>query len=279
MPNSPDPKLPSTAKSGPLDGTTGPGNTQPSPLSGQTVLITRAAEQAESLRGPLQHLGACVVVHPAIRILPPTDGTLLNEAIGRIDEYDWVVFVSTNTVRFFLERLKEFRGSLDPLAKLKIAAIGVSTASFLKQHFDIESDLIPPQSNSRSLADSLIGAAGGQKLLIARANRGSPDLANALSQANVKFDVLITYDSHDVESATPSVIEQLKQGEIDWVTVTSGAIARSTVNLFGKFLHNTKLVSISPGTTSVLAELGFAVAAEAKDYNMTGIVEAIKQGG
>ena len=59
------------------------------------------------------------------------------------------------------------------------------------------------------------------------------------------------------------------------MTVTSSAIARSLSALFGDALHKVRLVSISPITSGVLGELGYAAAAEAKEYTMAGVVEAL----
>ena len=64
-------------------------------------------------------------------------------------------------------------------------------------------------------------------------------------------------------------------GQIDWTTVTSSAIARSLARLFGESLQRTKLASISPITSATLRELGFEPAAEAKEYTMAGVVAAI----
>ena len=67
----------------------------------------------------------------------------------------------------------------------------------------------------------------------------------------------------------------LQAGKIDWVTVTSSAIARATVALFGEDLKQTKLVSISPNVTQVLTDFGFEVAAEASAPGMSELVAAV----
>ncbi len=59
------------------------------------------------------------------------------------------------------------------------------------------------------------------------------------------------------------------------ITVTSSAIARSLAKLFGDDLRRSKLASISPLTSGVLRELSFEPAAEATEYTMAGLVEAI----
>ncbi len=64
-------------------------------------------------------------------------------------------------------------------------------------------------------------------------------------------------------------------GRIDWLTVTSSAIARSLANLFGDDLRKTRLASISPITSETLRRLGYEPAVEAQEYTLPGIVQAI----
>jgi uroporphyrinogen III methyltransferase/synthase len=64
-------------------------------------------------------------------------------------------------------------------------------------------------------------------------------------------------------------------GEIDFTTVTSSAIARSLVNLFGASLRKTRLAAISPLTAEVLAEQGYAASIVAKTYTGEGLAAAI----
>ncbi len=86
---------------------------------------------------------------------------------------------------------------------------------------------------------------------------------------------MVVYRSVDVAKADDEIVGLIGQGRIDWVTVTSSAIARSIVQLFGKSLTRTKLASISPITSATLRELGFEPAAEAREYTMEGVVQAI----
>jgi len=78
-----------------------------------------------------------------------------------------------------------------------------------------------------------------------------------------------------VTSPDGEVAAALAAGQIDWITVTSSAIARSLAALFGEQLRKAKLASISPITTATLVELGFRPAAEAAEYTMLGVAEAI----
>ena len=71
------------------------------PLAGQRIVVTRAAQQAGALARRLRELGADVVEMPVIDLAPPANAAPLKEAIANIDAYDWIIFTSVNGVEFF----------------------------------------------------------------------------------------------------------------------------------------------------------------------------------
>jgi uroporphyrinogen III methyltransferase / synthase len=85
----------------------------------------------------------------------------------------------------------------------------------------------------------------------------------------------VVYASTDVVEADPQAAALLRAGKIDWITVTSSAIARSLARLFGADLRRARLASISPLTSSVLRELGHEPAAEAVESTLAGLTAAI----
>lgn len=139
--------------------------------------------------------------------------------------------------------------------------------------------LLPEKSNSESLAASLIEYFGQQPvslpMLVLRGDRGSDVLSNALHRASVPFREVVVYESSDLQKADPIVCQQLAAGDFDWLTVTSSAIAANAAKLFVTAIGQTKVVSISPTTSAAAIEAGLRIAAEATEYNATGIVAAI----
>ena len=89
------------------------------------------------------------------------------------------------------------------------------------------------------------------------------------------MEQIVVYTSTDVEHPDAEIAAMLRAGQIDWITVTSSAIARSLARLFGDDLRRAKLASISPITSGVLRELGFEPAAEAAQYTLPGLAAAI----
>jgi uroporphyrinogen III methyltransferase/synthase len=242
------------------------------PLAGLRVMVTRPENPHDPLVEQLCHLGTDVVLQPAIRITPPDDWGPVDAALARLDTFDWLVFSSANGVRFLLERIHE--NASGALSHVKLAAIGPGTADELAQ-YGLHADLVPGQYRAEALADSLAKGAAGQRFLLARASRGREVLAEQLLAAGGTVEQVIVYASTDVDRPDPNVAAELHTGKIDWITVTSSAIAGSLVRLFGDDLRRAKLASISPITSEALRELGHAPTVEATEYTMAGLVQAI----
>lgn len=244
------------------------------PLRGVSVLATRPADGRDPLVGRLTELGARVFAQPAIEISPPADWEPVDAALRRIQEFDWLVFSSANGVRSVLDRIGLKHGDLRILGRTRLAAIGPGTAAALAE-YHLRADLVPSEFRAESLADSLTPLASGRKILLARASRGREVLAERLREAQAHVEQVVVYQSRDAAAADPEIHEALRAGRIDWVTVSSSAIARSLVALYGEDLRQSKLVSISPVTSETLAGLGFPPAAEATAYTIDGLVAAL----
>lgn len=244
------------------------------PLAGQRVLIARPAEQAEALATPLRELGADVLRQAAITIGPPADLAAVDLELSRLDSYDWLVFVSANGVRRLLDRLEQLGGDMRRLGGNRLAAIGPGTTAALAE-YHLRPDLCPERHVAESLADELAPQVAGRRVLCVRASRGRDVLPERLAAHGAQVAQVVAYTSEDVTTADPEIAESLAEGRIDWVLVTSSAIARSLAALFGDSLRRARLVSISPITSETLRELGLTPAAEALDHSMPGVIAAL----
>ncbi|MDZ4819780.1 MAG: uroporphyrinogen-III C-methyltransferase [Planctomycetota bacterium] len=247
------------------------------PLFGRRILVTRAATQAAELTELLAEQGAACLFQPAIQIQPVSDTHLLDQTIEQLDKYDWLVFSSTNGVEHFFNRLIEIGRDLRAVSRHRIAAIGPGTAATL-QNWHLHADVVPEQFEAQALADAVVAAISdstSQRLLLIRANRGREVLAETLTAAGHAVEQVVTYESIDVAEPDAEILKELRAGSIELITVTSSAIARSLVSMFGEDLRKVRMASISPITSEVLRELGYTVAIEATEYTMPGLVDAI----
>jgi uroporphyrinogen III methyltransferase/synthase len=246
------------------------------PLFGQTVLVTRPAHQADAMAARLSAFGADVIYQPAIEITEPADWSPVDAVIAELADFDWLVFSSANGVEYFFRRLFALGHDLRKIGTAKLAAIGPATVDALAA-YHLKADVSPDEYRAEALAEALTPHAKGKRFFLARASRGREVLAEILTAAGGIVRQAVVYESSDVATPNPEIVEALNAGRIDWTTVTSSAIARSLVNLFGDALRKTKLVAISPITAEVSSELGHPPAIVANIYTAEGIIEAIQR--
>lgn len=246
------------------------------PLFGRRIVVTRPAEQGSELRDQLQELGADVLLQPAITIDRPDDLRPLDAALASLDRYDWLVFSSANGVEAVVRRLDELGRDLRALGPVRLAAIGSATAEKLAE-YRLRADLVPGEFRAEALAAALVEEIprGRRKFLLVRASRGREVLADTLRTAGGEVEQVVAYRSTDAAEPDAAIASQLAAGTVDWITVTSSAIARSLAAMFGEALRKAKLVSISPITSATLRELGYEPSAEAAEYTLDGVVQAV----
>jgi uroporphyrinogen III methyltransferase/synthase len=249
------------------------------PLFGKRVLVTRPRAQAADLVRRLEQLGAVPLVLPALEITPPSDWSAVDAALANLPAYQWLVFTSANGVEALIRRLRATGHDLRALGHLRLAAIGPSTADALRA-FHLEPDVVPARFESESLAAALKDRVRGQRVLLARADRGREVLRQELAQAAVVDQVAVYHQRDGVDTESES-FASLRRGEIDFVTLTSSNIARALARALdapcrGRLAAGeTRIVTISPVTSATVRELGLPVAAEATEYTAAGLVDAL----
>ncbi|GIW80991.1 MAG: uroporphyrinogen III methyltransferase [Gemmatales bacterium] len=249
------------------------------PLFGRRVLVTRPRHQASDLIRRLEELGAVCWSLPVVEIREPLDWSPVDEALSQLQEFDWLVFTSRNGVEAFFSRLRKIGLDLRALASTRIAVIGPATAEAVRR-FYLEPDLIPAEFRSENLSQELREQVAGKRVLLARADRGRPLLFDQLAEvASVtQIAVYAQVDDIDIHSEAYRLV---CAGEMEFVFVTSSNIARGffgALDEAGKQAVQTgrvKIVSISPVTSATVQELGFPVAAEAKEFTTEGMIAAL----
>jgi uroporphyrinogen III methyltransferase/synthase len=244
------------------------------PLFGQTVVVTRARDQAGALSAPLRQLGAEVVELPTIQIQTASDYGPLDEAIAKIGSYDWLIFTSANGVRYFLERLAASAYDARTIQG-KICAIGPATGDALSQ-VQLKVDVMAEQYVAEGLLAALAGyPLKGRRVLIARASVARDILPRELAARGAQVDVVEAYRTVTPESLAARAGEILAR-KPDWITFTSSSTVENLTGILGADVWSgTKAVSIGPITSATLRKNKIRVAAEASPHTMGGVVDAI----
>ena len=151
------------------------------------VVVTRAEERDGPLSTELKSLGLPVLVWAAVRVLP-ANATALDEALGRAESFDWIVFTSRHAVAAVTSRLSA------PPAGVRTAAVGRATAAVLKQH-GWPVDLVPGEPSAAGLvaAFAASGSARGSRALYPASSRALPTLAAGLTQLGAEVTTVEAY--------------------------------------------------------------------------------------
>jgi uroporphyrinogen III methyltransferase/synthase len=244
-----------------------------------TILLTRPAHQVEPVKSELEALGYRVLEQPVIDILPPDDWMETDDAIQKLlsGEFDWIIFSSGNGVHSFFDRAQK-QESRRLCRRIQIAVVGTGTDSALFQRIGRHADVVPNTFTAEAVAEALSAEAGqGKRFLHLRASRGRDVLKRLLTELGGSVTEIAVYRSVDRLHADPQIAELFQSGGIDYVTVTSSAIATSLVNMFGELLRRTSLISISPLTSETLCSLGFPPQQEASEASLAGIVAQLRK--
>jgi uroporphyrinogen-III synthase len=244
-------------------------------LAGRRVVVTRPEDQAEGLCARLRALGAEPIEFPVIAIAPPEPGGPLDQAIARLDSYDWIIFTSVNGVEHFWARLPlplgEGWGEGWPG---KVAAIGPATAEALRLR-GAPVDLMPAEYRAEAILDE-IGDVAGQRILLPRADIARPALADGLRTRGAHVDEVAAYRTV-AGKPTPAAFEALRTG-VDVVTFTSSSTVRNFVALTTNLDYGNPLIAcIGPVTAATARELGLRVDVVAREYTVEGLLESLKE--
>lgn len=252
------------------------------PLKGRTVVVTRAADQAAGLAGPLSASGAEVLLMPVIEIVPPSSWAAADRAIDDLDHYDWIILTSVNGVDAFEQRLRLSGLRLSDLATKRVAAVGSATAACLRER-GIEPALVPGTFRAEGIVAALaeVGAAAGPRVLIARAEEAREVLPDDLRALGFEVHVAPVYDI----AAAPvphDVFARFMSGDVDAVTFASGGTARRFAEALERagmsaadVLAAPAVASIGPVTTEALREMGITVDIEAAEATSESLVQGI----
>lgn len=250
------------------------------PLFGRRVLVTRSREQASALSAAIEQLGGEPVEFPTISITGPPDYTPMDNAIGCLDQYRWVIFTSVNGVKYFFNRLRHLAKDVRDLYGARLCAIGPQTRKALEE-LTLRVEYVPSEYRAEEIVSGLKDLVEpGDRVLLPRADIARPALPEGLARLGAVVDEVTAYSTVAGRGNVPLVAEQLSRGEIDIITFTSSSTVRNFVELLGRervpaLTARALVACIGPITADTAREMGLPVHIEAREYTINGLIEAI----
>lgn len=241
-------------------------------LKGKRVVVTRAEEQSQELVKELREEGAVPVVMPMVAFGPPERPELLDVAIRKASEFDWVFFTSQNAVRAVRERCEvmgmEWGGKSAGLAEgargalqgIKIAAVGPATAEAIEAT-GLHVDYVASKHQGTALAEELGERVHGKLVLLPRSDRANPDLAESLKRVGAEVVEVCAYRTVRPEESGAGSVDRLSKEASDAVLFFSPSAVRHMQELLGRerfaeLAGRSVFVAIGPVTERALRKAG-----------------------
>lgn len=238
------------------------------PLTGRTVVVTRAAEQAGELTRMLEALGADVVELPLIAVVGPADGGVaLADALGRLDAVDWLVVTSPNGARRVAPALVD-----RPQGAPRVAAVGRATQDALGRR----ADLVP----SEQIAEGLLAEFphGPGTVLVAQAADARSTLVDGLRERGWTVEIAVT---HRTAVAPADLLDdpawqaaRERAVTCDAVLFTSGSAVRGWAAAVGSRTPGI-VVAIGPATADVARKESVKITHVSADHSLDGLMAVL----
>jgi uroporphyrinogen III methyltransferase/synthase len=255
------------------------------PLEGRTIIVTRAASQAEELTKLLEDFGASVLACPTIEIRELDNYERLDEALDHLYGYDWLILTSANGVEFFIKRLINRRLKIEDLDEIRVCAIGQRTADRLHEAH-VHVDIVPSQSTAEGVFATLSEFVGGAErlrglnILLPRALVGREHLPKALEEAGARVDVVPAYQTVLPENFDRGKLTAMLAGSGDCIAFTSPSTIKNLAKLFdthdlGKVLPTLAIACIGSVTATTAVEYGLRVDIQPTTFTGADLAQAI----
>ena len=249
-------------------------------LEGKRIIVTRAKRQSEPLMERLREKGALPVFAPMVEFAAPDNLAVVDEAIQRMHDYDWVFLTSQNAVRVLEERAEVLRVSLPrAAAKSKIAAVGPATAEAIR-NAGLRVDYIAERHQGVALAEELREDIRGKVVLLPRGDRGNPELVRMLEESGARVTEVLAYKTVRPDERTLDLARGSLAERADAVLFFSPSAVEHLRETLGneRFLELSRLalfVAVGPVTEQALRNASVARVRISDDTTVGAVLQVL----
>jgi uroporphyrinogen-III synthase len=249
-------------------------------LRGRRILVTRGGAQAEAFAALIRQREGFPVLFPTVRIVPPPDAAPLDEAVARLEGFDWVLLTSANAARFFLDRVASSPARILP-PKLRVGSVGPGTSREIRDRgFPVH--LTAATHTAEGLIAGLAAEGiAGKRFLVPRAASGREVLPAELARRGGRVEAVTAYRNALPPRDEKAAAEILSHPP-DVCTFASPSAFRNFFLLLGEegaasLLSRSRIAVIGEVTARAVAERKFRVEIMPKRYTLTGMLDAMEE--
>ena len=175
------------------------------------LISTRPQGTNVQLSDDLKNSEIKLLSFPLTEIHPLNNYQIFDGVIENIKTYQHIIFISTNAVHFFLERVKKL--SLQIPKNLIFSSIGPTTKLLLQKKLSVDvHSPIKTFDSEHLLKEKIYNNVEGQKILIIRGEGGRETLKNALEEKGA----IVNYGECYVRKYVDIDLNQLKNDLVNY---------------------------------------------------------------
>lgn len=233
-------------------------------------LVVKIGENPSELASLLSRKGALVEEVSVGKIVYHT----LPLTKEKLSETDWLLFTSRHGVEGFFQSLDKAGLDSRALANCRVAAVGAKTAETLRER-GICPDYVPEKASGKTLVQGLRGLVKREESVCnIRAEVTAGNLRETL-ESMCRFEEAVVYSNIEVPISLPRNPEQY-----DNVFFTCGSSASRLIqsvkgNIPARWQNEDVVLSIGPGCTKVLREMGVRRIREAEEASYEGLASLV----
>lgn len=250
-------------------------------LVGKRVVVTRAAENSESLVRALQAEGAVVLLVPLVAFSLPDDVAVVDQAIREAGQYGWMLLTSQNAVRALRERSDTLGISLaKAMDGVRIAAVGPATAEAARGA-GLHVEYVAVKHQGTALAEELSEKIAGKLILLPRSDRANPELVEKLESLGARVKEIVAYKTVRPDGLSGARVEKMVKEGVDAVLFFSPSAIHHLQDILGyekfhEFSRRTLFAAIGPVTEEALRKAKVEHVAVAGDTTVGAAIAALR---
>jgi uroporphyrinogen-III synthase len=228
-------------------------------LAGRSVVITRAADQADATVELVASFDAVPVLVPLLEIVDEPIGMAELAALDLAD-VDWIVVTSPNGARRVAPLLDTTSSSP------RLAAVGSTTSATLPR-----CDLVADTQSALGLLQ--VFPKGPGRVVVIQAIDADPTMVRGLIEHGWRVAAISPYRT---VSMTPTIEQQRAALAADAVLFASGSAARAWVAAFGQRTPPV-VVAIGEQTAAAAGRAGLKISAISADHSVYGMLVTLSR--
>jgi len=245
-----------------------------SALAEKRILITRASGQIEDIAKRIRQRGGVPVAFPclAVQCCPES----IRQSVKLLeDDGIHALFTSANGVNCVAEALRD--AFVSTFESVPVVTIGHHTAKALSD-MGVQAAWIPRKASQEGLVDAYRQRGLPARLIFFRAEQGRDMLPEALKTAGVDVHLIPAYRTICPDDDATTVIEALKDGEIDAALLGSSRTAQHYVHRVGdtRLANRPAVAVISEQVANTARTMNLDVQVVAKEASFASMLDGLE---